>query len=101
VNVGQQDMTAHVNFSALMKWGEEAGLAPLILLRQDQFLIRCGILEKAVAHTDTDPFTSEAMKRNRAIRQLIDPAGMGGVFRVLVQAKQVSTAVPLRVLQKW
>ncbi len=90
VRVGEQDMTAHVNFSALMKWGEAAGLAPLALMRQDQFLIKAGILHKAQAHNDRDPFTSEAMKRNRAIQQLILPGGMGGVFRVLIQSKEIA-----------
>jgi SAM-dependent MidA family methyltransferase len=85
--VGEKDITAHVNFSALMKWGMEVGLRTLEYMRQDQFLIRNGILEKAVAHTDTDPFTSEAMKRNRAIQQLIYPGGLGGMFRVLIQTK--------------
>jgi len=85
--VGEKDITAHVNFSSWMRWGEEAGLRTLSYQRQDQFLIRNGILEKAVAHTDTDPFTSQAMKRNRAIQQLIDPGSLGGIFRVIVQEK--------------
>ncbi len=87
VLVGEKDITAHVNFTALMKWGEEAGLKTLQYMRQDQFLIKSGILEKAVAHNDTDPFTSQAMKRNRAIQQLIYPGGLGGMFRVLLQKK--------------
>jgi SAM-dependent MidA family methyltransferase len=87
VLVGEKDITAHVNFSALMRWGEEAGLQTLSYMRQDQFLIQNGILEKAMAHNDTDPFTSQAMKRNRAIQQLIYPGGLGGMFRVLIQEK--------------
>jgi SAM-dependent MidA family methyltransferase len=100
VHVGEQDMTAHVNFSALRKWGEEEGLLHLAYMRQDQFLIQSGILRKLQDHQDVDPFTSEAMKRNRAVRQLISPDGMGGVFRVLVQAKNVPLDLPLRFLQK-
>lgn len=100
IHVGEQDMTAHVNFSALKRWGEEAGLQPLIYLRQDQFLIRNGILKRLQNHQDRDPFSSAAMKRNRAIRQLIAPDGMGQVFRVLVQAKEVPLELPLQVLQK-
>lgn len=88
-NVGRQDITAHVNFSAWMEYGEKAGLHTCAYMRQDQFLIRSGLLEKAVAHNDRDPFQSEAMKRNRAIRQLIDPGSLGGRFRVLVQSRQV------------
>jgi SAM-dependent MidA family methyltransferase len=98
VHVGEQDITAHVNFSAWMRAGERAGLKTLAYMRQDRFLIKSGLLEKAVAHADTDPFTSQAMKRNRAIQQLIYPGGLGGLFRVLVQAKGMPDGVPLRFL---
>lgn len=90
LHVGEQDMTCHVNFSEWMRQGEDAGLKLLSYLRQDQFLMRSGLLHKAVAHSDRDPFTSQAMKRNRAIVQLVDPAGLGGRFRVMVQGKGVS-----------
>lgn len=85
--VGDQDITAHVNFSRLMECGDRVGLVTKSFTRQDQFLLANGILEKAQAHQDTDPFTSVAMKRNRAIQQLILPSGLGGVFRVLIQEK--------------
>ncbi|MGC5325585.1 class I SAM-dependent methyltransferase [Brevibacillus sp. SYSU BS000544] len=87
IHVGEQDITAHVNFSSLMKWGEEAGVETVSFQRQDEFLIQHGILHKAESHNDRDPFTSQAMKRNRAIQQLIMPSGMGGVFRILLQKR--------------
>ncbi len=101
IHVGEQDITAHVNFSLLMRWGSAVGLEPLILLRQDEFLIRCGILTRLQQHTDRDPFTSEAMRRNRAIQQLILPGGMGGVFRVLVQSKGGAREQSFRFMQKY
>ncbi|TPG69116.1 SAM-dependent methyltransferase [Brevibacillus laterosporus] len=85
--VGEQDITAHVNFSRLMECGDAVGLVTKSFTRQDQFLLANGILEKAQAHQDTDPFTSVAMKRNRAIQQLLLPSGLGGLFRVLIQEK--------------
>lgn len=100
VHAGEQDITAHVNFSQWMESGEKAGLQTLAYVRQDRFLIRSGLLEKAVAHMDTDPFTSVAMKRNRAIRQLIDPAGLGGRFRVVIQSKGVDEEAALRFREK-
>lgn len=84
---GQEDITAHVDFTAWSRYGEREGLREIAYMRQDKFLLRSGLLQKAVAHADRDPFTSAAMKRNRAIQQLIDPAGLGGRFRVMVQAK--------------
>ncbi|MEJ8544614.1 class I SAM-dependent methyltransferase [Brevibacillus borstelensis] len=94
--VCEKDITAHVNFSALIRAGEQEGFQKAAYMRQDQFLIRSGILEKAVNHTDRDPFTSQAMKRNRAIQQLIYPGGLGGMFRVLVQAKGEEASRRLR-----
>ncbi|WP_103107705.1 class I SAM-dependent methyltransferase [Brevibacillus reuszeri] len=96
IHIGKQDITAHVNFSDWSKHGEKAGLREWAYMRQDRFLMRNGLLEKAVSHMDTDPFRSPAMKRNRAIQQLIDPAGLGGRFRVMVQAKEVDESVVLR-----
>ncbi|MGE5703778.1 MAG: class I SAM-dependent methyltransferase [Clostridia bacterium] len=87
VHIGEQDLTAHVNFTQLQTWGEEVGLLFHWYGRQDRFLIQSGILDRLRAHQDRDPFSSEAMKQNRAIQQLILPGGMGGVFRVMVQTK--------------
>lgn len=89
IHVGEQDITSHVNFTAWKESGEKAGLREVAYMRQDRFLMKNGLLHKAVAHMDTDPFTSVAMKRNRAIQQLIDPAGLGGRFWVMVQAKHI------------
>ena len=44
-NVGEQDLTAHVNFSALQAAGESVGLRTEMFSTQSQFLTR--ILEKA------------------------------------------------------
>ncbi|MET3288124.1 UNVERIFIED_CONTAM: SAM-dependent MidA family methyltransferase [Brevibacillus sp. OAP136] len=98
--VGEQDMTAHVNFSLLEKWGEEAGLSAAWYGRQDDFLIKSGILQKLVEHQDRDPFTSVAMKVNRAIQQLILPGGMGGVFKVLVQTKDAPEELTAHLQRK-
>lgn len=97
---GEEDITAHVNFSAWGDFGEREGLKEIAYLRQDKFLIRSGLLHKAVAHQDRDPFTSVAMKRNRAIQQLIDPAGLGGRFRVMVQSKAIENHTGLRFLEE-
>lgn len=84
---GEQDITSHVNFSSLMRWGERWGLHQVAYQSQAQFLLEHGILEQLEDHQDHDPFRSTVAKRNRAIRQLIMPEGMGEVFKVLVQRK--------------
>lgn len=85
---GQQDVTADVNFTLLVREGKKSGLKPLWLETQRDFLLRWGILEE-LTDGATDPWSPEARK-NRMIRQIVfDETGMGSRFLVLVQAKNV------------
>lgn len=88
VRIGEQDMTTHVNFSSLCRWGQMYGLSAEAFTTQADFLRRAGILDELRDHQDPNPF-SEAARRNRAIRQLIAPGGMGDTFKVLLQKKRV------------
>lgn len=83
---GEQDMTSHVNFSALIDAGCEAGLRHYRLMTQKQFLVENGLLGRLQAHDAADPF-APAARRNRAIRQLLLSDQMSELFKVLVQKK--------------
>ncbi|TBL78131.1 class I SAM-dependent methyltransferase [Paenibacillus thalictri] len=83
---GEQDMTAHVNFSACMRKGEEHGFFSS-LRTQKQFLLECGILNKLQNVAGGDPF-HPAARKNRAIRQLLLSDQMSELFKVLVQTKK-------------
>jgi SAM-dependent MidA family methyltransferase len=85
--IGRQDMTSHVDFTSVRRSGEEAGLKPLGLVRQSDFLINVGISE-SVPPGDGEIGLEERLARRRAISELLDPAGLGRV-RVLAQAKGV------------
>jgi SAM-dependent MidA family methyltransferase len=80
-NVGEQDLTAHVNFSAIQKVGEKVGLKTENYCTQPQFLTR--ILQKAVAE---NPFASLDAKQIRQFQTLTHPEHLGRAFRVLVQS---------------
>lgn len=84
---GLQDLTAHVNFTAVEERGRELGLAPLGLASQTQFLLglarASGTLE-AVQGEDDDRKRLEQMEQ---FKQLIHPEGMGETFKVLLQGK--------------
>jgi SAM-dependent MidA family methyltransferase len=95
---GQQDITAHVNFSALIESGRVAGLRLAAFTTQRDWLLSLGLLADAEAlaqrlfpladverHTDAGQrdYLRRASLRN-AIAALIDSQGLGG-FRVLVQ----------------
>lgn len=86
LHVGEQDLTAHVNFSALMRTGEAVGLRTVSFETQRDFLLRLGIMEQLREHAVTDPF-HPVVRRNRAIRQLLVGDRMGDVFKVLIQQK--------------
>ena len=79
---GDQDLTAHVNFSAIQKVGEAAGWPTEIFCTQPQFLTR--ILQKAVAEKT---FASLDAKQIRQFQTLTHPEHLGRAFRVLVQSK--------------
>jgi SAM-dependent MidA family methyltransferase len=81
-NVGEQDLTAHVNFSTIQKIGEEAGLKTESFCTQPQFLTR--ILEKAMKEKS---FAGWNSSRTRQFQTLTHPEHLGRAFRVLVQSK--------------
>ena len=80
---GEQDLTAHVNFSTLQKAGEAAGLKTENFCPQPQFLTR--ILEKAVTEK---LFLEWNASRTRQFQTLTHPEHLGRAFRVLVQSIQ-------------
>lgn len=87
-HVGAQDMTAHVDFSALERAGTAAGLATLGLTTQAAFLASLGLGEMLYAATQeaTDPF--RYINERNAVVRLIEPSAMGR-NRVLIQGKDV------------
>ena len=86
---GDQDLTAHVNFSALRAAAAGAGFDRAALLTQAQFLM--GIGER---NQFADAFADAATPQERArvalqLKNLATPAGMGELFQVLVACRGV------------
>jgi SAM-dependent MidA family methyltransferase len=91
VLVGLQDITAHVNFTAIADAAIEAGHAVLGYTTQAQFLINCGITD-ILAETsvlDTRAWTPLAA----AAQKLLSPAEMGELFKVIALGRGLD--VPL------
>jgi SAM-dependent MidA family methyltransferase len=84
---GEQDITAHVNFTACIRAGRNAGFSEHKLTTQREFLVNQGILHKLQDNYDPNPF-SEAAKRNRSIRQLLVSDQMSELFKVLILTKK-------------
>lgn len=88
--VGEKDITAHIDFSALQKAGGEVGLEPLWFGEQYRFLLGLGFFEELVAMEAAAVDEREARALRLTLKNLIMPdAGMGETFKVLVQGKGV------------
>ena len=84
-HLGAQDLTAHVNFTALTDCGRASGLDSFPLIKQVDFLAALGIGDYLPYLQTISGLTPERYERERhAVIQLLDPAEMGR-FRVLFQ----------------
>ncbi|RKO67065.1 class I SAM-dependent methyltransferase [Desulfofundulus salinus] len=88
-HVGQQDITSHVNFSALIHWGREAGLHLAGYTTQMDFLLNLGIVEAIPRSAPDYVFDERTTRTVMAVKKLILPEGMGGIFKVLALCKGV------------
>lgn len=98
LNIGRQDITAHVNFTALERYGDRCGLQQLGFTQQGLFLMALGIGDRLNALRDANLSLEQTLRRRDALHQLIDPAGLGN-FGVLVQAKGLSEEQKARSLK--
>lgn len=80
---GQQDITAHVNFTLLAQAGERQGLQTSALLQQGSFLKQ--ILEQV--ESSPGQFPSWTPSRTRQLATLMHPEHLGRAFRVLAQTR--------------
>ena len=88
--VGHQDITAHVDFTALQKVGAEAGLDAIYFGEQYRFLMALGFLEELVQLQARTTDLREAAAQRMTLKNLVMPdEGMGSKFKVLVQGKNV------------
>lgn len=83
---GEQDLTAHVNFTTLSKEGLAWGLQPEKLSTQSQFCLEHGLVEMVKGMKSITDARAQ-LKASSAIKSLIHPEGMGGTFKILVQRK--------------
>jgi len=78
---GLQDITAHVDFTAMARAAEQGGCELVGYTTQAYFLISCGL---AVLVSAGDPtMTLSRLKGTSAVHRLIGPSEMGELFKVL------------------
>jgi SAM-dependent MidA family methyltransferase len=95
VAVGRQDLTAHVDFTAVERAAAAHGWRGLGLITQAEFLVGSGLAE-LLAGRRSDPSLSAAdyLALRASIGRLLDPLALGG-FRVLVLGRGVPGEVRL------
>jgi SAM-dependent MidA family methyltransferase len=83
-NVGEQDITAHVNFSSVKQWGDERGLSTIGFCGQGAYLTALGVDEEIARLSRSSANYLFELAR---IKKLILPQGMGESHMVMVQYK--------------
>jgi SAM-dependent MidA family methyltransferase len=75
INIGRQDITAHVDFTALERWGDKCNLKNIGFIQQGLFLMALGLGDRIAALSYQKQPLSELLQRRDALQQLIDPTG--------------------------
>ena len=88
---GEQDLTAHVNFTALDLWGRRAGLERAGLVSLAQFLLALGRGNEFADLYEEGQSEVERLRARLLLKNLIHPEGMGETFQVFIQYKGVET----------
>jgi SAM-dependent MidA family methyltransferase len=87
VSPGEQDLTAHVNFTALEMWGKRSGLETVGFTSQTTFLLALGQENEFADLYDEGQTEAERVRARLQLKTLIHPEGMGERFQVLLQQK--------------
>jgi len=87
---GQQDLTCHVNFTALDVYGREAGLRRTGCVSQMAFLVALGHANEFADLYEPGATEVERIRARLKLKTLIHPEGMGETFHVFIQHKGIS-----------
>jgi SAM-dependent MidA family methyltransferase len=86
---GLQDITAHVDFSAMAQAGMEAGLDLLGYASQANFLINCGLTDLLGQISPEDP--GAYLPIVAKVQKLMSPAEMGELFKAVALGRGIGT----------
>jgi SAM-dependent MidA family methyltransferase len=87
---GEQDLTSHVNFTAVDLWGRRAGLLRTGLVTQSQFLVALGRANEFADLYEPGQSEMEKLRARLLLKNLIHPEGLGEKFQVLIQHKGIA-----------
>ena len=78
-DVGEKDITAHVNFTGIALAGQDAGLEVLGYTSQGRFLLNCGLL---------DGLENASLAERTMVQKLVNEHEMGELFKVIAFATE-------------
>lgn len=88
VRIGQQDITASVDFTLLMEAGEWVGLQTVEFKHQRQFLLEQGLIDRLRQMDTAGSHSLAHLKSKLAAKHLLMPGAMGDHFKLLIQRKR-------------
>jgi len=91
INIGLQDITAHVNFTAIAKAGLAQGLTLQGYCNQAQFLMNCGLLD--LLEKESPDNTAVYVPMVAAVQKLLSPAEMGELFKAIAFSKGLDSTL--------
>jgi SAM-dependent MidA family methyltransferase len=89
---GEQDLTAHANFTALDMWGSDTGLERAGLVPQSRFLLALGRGNEFADLYDEGQSETDRIRAQMQLSSLLNPEGMGETFQVFIQRKGIAEA---------
>ncbi|HEY7589709.1 MAG TPA: SAM-dependent methyltransferase [Candidatus Limnocylindrales bacterium] len=94
-NVGRQDLTSHVDLTAVDRAARAAGLEALGVTTQAEFLVSLGMDDVVAAMRDAEASLEDALALRSSLARLLDPA-MTGSFKVMAFGRGLPEAASLR-----
>jgi SAM-dependent MidA family methyltransferase len=91
INVGLQDITAHVNFTAIAETALVQNLSLAGYCNQANFLMNCGLLDILAQTSPAD--IAAYLPLSSAAQKLVSPAEMGELFKVIALSKNIDTTL--------
>jgi SAM-dependent MidA family methyltransferase len=89
---GMQDVTSHVDFTAMAMAARDGGATQIAYASQAQWLLESGLLESLVKVGE--PGSGQYLAATNAVNTLVSPAEMGELFKVLMVTRGKCPATP-------
>jgi SAM-dependent MidA family methyltransferase len=96
-DIGERDLTAHVDMTALGVALEAAGFELIGETSQAELLVGCGLEDLLQQRQAGAPTAAAALELRSAVMRLLDPRHLGG-FRAVLAGRGIAAQPPLRGL---